>query len=318
MLHLILFEKGCVRLKKPLFNIPDNLPIKTIGICAVVFLGGVVLGTLSSRENPNQENKTLVTYKDGEITSSELGNFMSSVDVSDKYLDDLIEDKIIELEADRLNVSITEDEKNSIVNKLIAGFGGEKAFNDYLSYYKISKESLLQQNTNEALLKKIILKDNDYSKKDLKKYFEKNVDKFIQNSQFDYSEIVVSDKGTAEEIYKRLELEENFGELAVTYSETDSAGNKGRIGFISEEELSDDKKVNLEKLEIGKYSKVFEDELGYTIVLLNGKKEATELKFDDVEDKVKEAYEENVISDNHKKWLSEAKKRYNFTSIDVD
>lgn len=305
-------------MKKPLFNIPDNLPIKTIGICAVVFLGGVVLGTLSSGKNPNQEDKILVTYKDGEITSSELGNFMSSVDVSDKYLNDLIEDKIIELEADRLNVSVTEDEKNSITNKLIAGFGGEKAFNDYLSYYKISKENLLQQNINEVLLKKIILKDNDYSKKDLKKYFEKHVDKFIQNSQFDYSEIVVSDKGTAEEIYKRLELEENFGELASTYSETDSAGNKGRIGFVSEEELSEEEKTNLEKLDVGKYSKVFEDELGYTIVLLNGKKEAAELKFDDVEDRVKEAYEETVISDNHKKWLSEAKKRYAFTSIDID
>lgn len=291
-------------------HLPNKERLKPIAFCSFIFLGGLTIGAVAFHEKNDQT--IIATYKGGVISSADLGDYLMSIDISERYSDDLIEDKLIALEADRLNIHISKEEKDAIYNSILSNFGGQTAFDDYLAYYKVNEENLINQSVNELILEKIILKTTSYSTKDLKTYFEANKDKFYKAKSYDFSEIVVSDKNSADDIYKRLDQGEKFEELAEKLSETDSSKNKGRVGTTPADKLSDLQEMQLASLENGSYSGVFEDKLGFTIVKLNKKTEAKEVSFKDVKEDVEDAFLSELVSQNHAKWFEDAKKRYAF------
>ena len=123
--------KGCVFLKTSKifeFFIQHKTTLVPFGL----FLLGLLLGVVFF--SAKDQSVTLVKYKGGEITNVDFANYILSSDSANKYANDLIEAKIIDLESDRLNISLSQKEKDAVLNSLVTSYGGESSFNEYLEY----------------------------------------------------------------------------------------------------------------------------------------------------------------------------------------
>jgi len=258
-------------------------------------------------------NKDVVASVDGEkITKDELYTVLAG-QYGSRVVDSLITNKVIELEAKKQNVTVSDDEIQEELEAFIESFGGEEYFNSSLESSGISLSDFKYDIKIFLLTKKLMEPTIEITEDELKEYFETNKESFDQAEQVKASHILVEDEETAKEVKKKLDEGGDFEELSNEYSTDEVAkAEGGDLGWIESGDANWDADF-LEgafALEKGQISEPVKSQFGYHIIKVTDKKEAKEATYEDVKDTVKEALLEEKISANYPTWLTELKKEY--------
>lgn len=257
------------------------------------------------------ESSDYVATVDGEkILQTELDEALRSQYGTD-MLNTLIDNKIIELEAKKEDITVSDDAIQAEYDELVESYGGEDSLQETLDANGLTKESVKDNIRMYLMTKDVIAASIDITDEELKQYFEENKDDYGQPEQVAASHIFLEDEATAKEVEAKITAGEDFAELAKAYSvDTDTSEDGGDLGYISRGQMDEQFEEATFALEKGDVSGVVQSAEGYHIIKVTGKVPAEEAVFEDVKDEIYETVLETRINEEYTTWLAEKQEQY--------
>jgi parvulin-like peptidyl-prolyl isomerase len=194
------------------------------------------------------------------------------------------------IEAVLLRQAASKDQKgvpSEAIDKAYEQFvkqNGDKSDNE-----KQVRAEIAQQLRLERLIKKVADGAKEPSEKDIRKYYDKNADRFTIGELVRASHIVKHHKPDADaddmksqmqEILNELHNEADFSEMASKHS--DCPENGGDLGYFARGRMVAEFEDVVFTMEPGQISDVFKTEFGYHIAMVTDKKPAIPCPLEDI------------------------------------
>lgn len=231
-------------------------------------------------------------------------------------LRNLIDNEIMMQRAEKLNLLATSEEVDGKLNELKAGFTQEE-FQKRLQEKHITlddfKRDLRRQLTIDKLFNKEITSKINISDQDITNYYNENKAEFnLIEPQYHLAQIVVTNQPVPQGstpkqdkaqndadarkkiqmVLNRLDSGEDFGQLAINYSEQqNTAANGGDMGFIPESQIKTDRQAfeAISKLKAGQNTGILpimdpngtKHVIGYSIIKLIAREPAGQRELGD-------------------------------------
>lgn len=185
-----------------------------------------------------------------------------------QILHQMIDDEILQQRAAKLNLAATDDDVNAKLTELKAPYTQEE-FNNHLKQLNLTlddfKRDIRRSLTKEKLLNKEIESKIDITDAQISSFYAEHKSDFnVVEPRYHLAQIVVSTtpaqqtsnlqnnkasgeadaKKKIETLHNRLESGDDFGSLAMNFSENpNTASNGGDMGFVRESDLQTDSEV---------------------------------------------------------------------------
>ncbi len=216
-------------------------------------------------------------------------------------LDWLIESKLIYQEAKKEGISISDKEIDDRMSQIRDSFGSQEKFQSILSLYGLTEESLKEQLILRMLAEK---KDKPISDKDLAEFFAKNKSSFDEKEQVKLRHILLKTLEEAQQVEEELKKGADFAKLAQERSiDTATKDQGGDMGWVERGTLDSALEKVVFSLEKGDRTSVIKTSFGYEIVEVLDKKSARSVSFEEVKDKVRRAYIEDIVQKSYSDWV---------------
>lgn len=287
-------------------NLKKFLKGMTLPIVATLWLVGC------SKSN----NSSMIASVNGEeITEDELNESLTT-QYGTEVLDTLITNKIIELEAKELGVSVSEEELQAEYDEYASQYGGEDALLELLDSYGMDVDDVKKDMETYLLTFKVMEDDLGITEEEIKTYFEENKETYGQAAEVEASHILVEDETTAQEVIDKLNAGGDFAELAKEYS-TDTANNEdgGNLGYFGTGEMAEAFETAAFGMEVGEFSsEPVETEYGFHIIKVTDKMEGKEAVFDEVKDTVYQDLLAAKVNEQYSTWVTEKMSEYDIVN----
>lgn len=243
-------------------------------------------------------------------------------------LDYLINEKLLQSEVKRLNLTVTKDRVEAeIKDKAKRNNVSEAELMNIIKSQGISadeykaflKESIEKQNLMDSeIISKLRISDEDA----LNEYLKTNPNSRSSIDEFSVAHIFFSPKkGGAEAAMKRAETTlgklrsgESFETLAQQFSEDPNFSSGGNLGTFKSGEFLPEIESAISNLKVGETTPVVKSRMGFHIVKLTGKKLTTDPKFEKAKDRIKAQLLESSFKRQLKSWL-QSKRDESFVRI---
>lgn len=257
-------------------------------------IAAIVNGEIITRSEVEKKLQPYLLYAGEKIHVNEKQNKI--IKIKKGILEDLIEEKLLLIEAQNTGITIKEKEIDFEVNKLKEKLGIQKHFEELLAEQNVTEEEFRESLKKQLLLKKLInielrSKIEIPSEDDSVQFYKNNIKNFMEPGKFAISEITIkaNDKKdrleirkTIDRIHKCLLEGEDFAGMAKKYSCSPSASSGGRLGFVNKGELLPEFANAISALKVGQISRVIKTESGFHIIKLESIKKPQQLKFNEV------------------------------------
>ncbi|MGE7624244.1 foldase protein PrsA [Viridibacillus sp. NPDC096237] len=248
------------------------------------------------------------------ITQSELNKELVSQYGTDA-LSTLITSKVIELEATKQKVTVSDQEIQAELEDLQKSYGGKEAFEAALESNATTLQNAKDNIKTYLTTTKLIEPTIDITEKELKTYFKENKDTFSQEEQVQASHILVEDEDTAKEVAKKIKNGDDFAELASAYStDTASASDGGNLNYFGKGVMDESFEKVAFSMKVDKISDPIKTDYGYHIIKVTAKKAGKEATFENSKDDVITALMNEKIDVNYSTWLSSLYEDYDIES----
>ncbi|EAR63885.1 post-translocation molecular chaperone [Bacillus sp. NRRL B-14911] len=229
----------------------------------------------------------------------------------DEALDALVTDKIIEMEAKKEKVTISNKEKEEELKNLKESYGGEEGFKAALEQSGVTEAGIAEDIEKYLKTEKLLEPRIDLKEDEIKAYFEENKDQFAQQEQVKASHILVEDEATAKEVKSKLDKGEEFADLAKEYStDASNAESGGELGYFGKGEMEAAFEEAAFELKANEISGPVKTDYGYHIIKVEDKKEAKEAVYEDSKEAAKKALFDERMQTEYYNWLEEKKEEY--------
>lgn len=229
----------------------------------------------------------------------------------DEALDALVTDKIIEMEAKKEKVTISDKEKEEELKNLKESYGGEEGFKAALEQSGVTEAGIAEDIEKYLKTEKLLEPRIDLKEDEIKAYFEENKDQFAQQEQVKASHILVEDEATAKEVKSKLDKGEEFADLAKEYStDASNAESGGELGYFGKGEMEAAFEEAAFSLKANEISGPVKTDYGYHIIKVEDKKEAKEAVYEDSKEAAKKALFDERMQTEYYNWLEEKKEEY--------
>jgi len=243
-----------------------------------------------------------------------------------QVLDKLIEEKLIDQEAKKSGIKISSKEIDATLEEVrrrnaVTQEDLEKALaveGLTLETYKKQIEKSLQR---QKLINWSVKVETGAGEKELREFYQKNVGRYRTNETYRPGHIllVIPKGATSEEIreirkkgqkvLEKIKGGEDFGEMALLYSQDASGKNRGDLGYFKKGELFPVFEKEALRLKVGEVSGLLRTEFGYHIIKLLDRKGVDPLPFEEVREKVKADYYDGEMEKAFKQFLSTLKEK---------
>jgi peptidyl-prolyl cis-trans isomerase SurA len=249
-----------------------------------------------------------------------------SNEVIRKVLDVLIEERLIDQEAKKAGMKVTGKEIDAVIEDIKRQHRAsqedlEKALaNDGLTFERYRKE-IEKQILRTKVVSWAIKVDPPKGEKELREFYQKNLDRYRTEEMFRPGHIlfyvpkeaspqeVGRIRKKCEEVLERIKKGEDFGQMALLYSDDGSAKDRGDMGFFKRGELLPALEKEILKLEVGQVSPIIRTEMGFHLIKLIERKGGDPLPFEEVKEKVKTDYLNQEMEKALKQYLKGLKEK---------
>lgn len=270
----------------------------------------VALSILLVGCSESSDSEAVATVNGEKITAEEFDTKLKQ-QYGSEILDLLVTNKIIELEAKDMDISITEEEIDEEYKEYADMYGGEDSLLEVLSSYKMGSEDVKKDIETYLLTVKVMEDYVAITDEDVKTYFEENKETFGTPEQVEASHILVADEATASEVEEKLKAGEDFAELAKQHStDTANAEKGGALGFFGRGEMATEFEDKAFSMNDGDVSEPVKTEFGFHIIKVTDKKEAKEATFEESKEVAREALLEQRVNEQYSTWVSEKMEEY--------
>lgn len=245
----------------------------SVALCTVALFG--CNGTSGSKPESKKEGQVLADVNGNTITT---GDYAREVKNLPEYL--------------KAMADTPQGRKEMLDTMVIRELILQQAAKDGLDKGPEIEEKLLDLKKRiivEAFLKKKVESDAQVSDAELKKFYDKNIDKFKSGEQIRASHILVKTEKEAKDVQAQLKAGAPFEEVAKKSSVDSSAAKGGDLGWFGKGAMVPAfEKVAL-ALKEGEVSGIVKTDFGFHIIKLTGKRAAGVRPFDEVKDQIKAA-----------------------------
>jgi parvulin-like peptidyl-prolyl isomerase len=243
-----------------------------------------------------------------------------------KALDRLVEEKVLDYEAKKAGIKVTNKEVESIIDDIKRRGNAtqedlEKALaKDGLTYGAYKKE-IERQLTRRRLVQWSIKVEPKANEKALREFYEKNSAQYRTVESYRPAHIlfVVPRNATSEQtleirmrcqkVLDRIKSGENFGEMALLYSQDPSAKGGGDLGFFKRGELLPPLERAALGLKVGEVSGIVRTDFGFHLIKLLDRKGGHPLPFEEVKERIEADYLGWEYDKAVKQFISSAKEK---------
>jgi peptidyl-prolyl cis-trans isomerase SurA len=275
-------------------------------IVAVVNEEIITLFELNRRIEP-----LLNQYQQRDLTTQD---YAAVKELQKEMLNSMVEDMLMEQEAARLGVEVSQTEVESHLRQLLRSRNlSEEEFERSLRLQKMTRDEYAEQ-TRRTLLKhrlvnamvrrKVVVTDEE-----VREYYEQNRDLYASDAEVDLGIILVSTQTRAQQIYNDVVAgDTTFEEAADEYS-LGGAGPGGVIGEVPLETLASAWQRALEDVEPGGITEPFKVDQGYALLKLRGSVAADEAGVEAVRDEIEQALLKPKYQEEMENYLDKLRER---------
>jgi len=238
-----------------------------------------------------------------------------------EVLDKLIEEKLIDQEVKKSGIKVSSKEVEATLDDVRRRNNAtpeqlEKALSAEgltLESYKKQIEKSLQR---RKLINSAVKVETKAGEKEFREFYQKNIDRYRTNETFRPAHILfVIPKGATQEeireirkkceaVLKKIRGGDDFGEMALLYSQDASNKSRGDLGYFKKGELLPTVEREALRLKVGEVSGVVRTEFGFHIIKLLDRKGVDPLPFEEVKAKVKADYYDVELDKALKQFIS--------------
>jgi peptidyl-prolyl cis-trans isomerase SurA len=246
--------------------------------------------------------------------------------IRQRVLERLIEEKLIDQEVKKSGIKISGKEVEAIVEEVKQRNAAtqedlEKALATEgltLDAYKKQIEKQLQR---QKLISWSVKIEAKVGEKEFREFYQKNADRYRANETYRPGQILFiipkgADKEEIREIRKKcqkvldkIKAGEDFGEMALLYSEDASSKDRGDLGYFKKGELLPAFEREALRLKVGEVSEMVRTEFGFHIIKLLDRKGLDPLPYEEVKERVKNDYYDREMEKALKHYLSTLKEK---------
>jgi foldase protein PrsA len=185
----------------------------------------------------------------------------------EEVLDGMITEKIMDLRAKELSISISAAELEDKIKEIKKDYG--KDFSSLLAQENVQYEKWKKDLEKEMLLQKLIAMDVNanikVSEDEAEDYYNEHRSHYKTESRVRVAQIVVRDLATAKKIEARLKAGEDFASLAARVSIGPEAHRGGDLGFIARQIMPEPLDKTIFSLPVNKISPIVQSAYGFHI-----------------------------------------------------
>lgn len=274
------------------------LPLVAVFVAGLVagLAGGYAFGRLSPA----------VAVVNGEvITQDELYRELLSRD-GGATLSSLIDQVLVDQEAARTGVSVTDDDVDRAIEGIRTQVGGQAALEEALAQYGMTISDLRRSERTELEIRAILAPTIHPTEAELRAYFTDNQDRYGQPEEVRVQHILVATESEALDVKKELAAGADFAELAKERSlDAQTKDQGGELGWIQKGQLDPAFEEAAFALEPGEVSDPVETSYGWHVIRVEERKAAQPATYEEVRDRVRQDYIDDQVAQKAPDWLTD-------------
>jgi len=317
-----------------------EIGVAVMGVLAAVSLvaaeGEQPAPPASHQEAQEFMKKVIVTVNKVPITVGEVDKAVSSYIPQAVFHQSVSEDKLItyrqqalqslisrELmyqEAQKRGLEIGDDIVDKHIADLKAKYGGEAKFKEVLEKNHYTLESYREITRRETLIDLMNEKGGGeppvVTDEDVKKYYEANIDRFVEPEKVKVSHILIkvnpsSSRKEFEGLLKKSEMilakakekGADFAALATEFSDDPSSEQGGDVGFVHRGRLEPEFEEAAFSMQIGEIRGLVRTLYGFHIMKLEAKIPPRQVELEEIKDKLKKDLQRDSENKARRDWL---------------
>ncbi len=205
-----------------------------------------------------------------------------------EVLEGMIAEKIMELRAAELNISVSNAELEEKIKEIRRDYGED--FTGLFAQENINYDQWKEKFKKEILFQKLISADVNskikISEAEIKDYFEKHRTNFKSDLSVRLSQIVVRDMSTAKRALERLQSGEEFARVAADVSISPEAGKGGDLGLVTRWMMPEPLDKTIFEMPANQISPIVQSSYGFHIFKVMEIHQAKEKSLSDVREDI--------------------------------
>lgn len=234
-------------------------------------------------------------------------------------LDTLINEELINQEAAKQNITISDADIEEELEMYRTQFGSDEKLNEALTQFGMTRDQLEEQIVQQLKLTKLLEPQVEVTDEQVKQIFEQNQESFNTPEQVRASVILVATEEEAKEIVKELDGGADFAELAKNKSldvmTKEQGGDTDFFARGEREEAVEEASFKLAKGEVSEPVKTTE---GYQVIKVTDRKEAHTATLEEKQEEIRKALVAQQVSGLSGTWLQDARSGAEITNVFTD
>jgi peptidyl-prolyl cis-trans isomerase SurA len=238
-------------------------------------------------------------------------------------LDQMIEQRLLEQEAKKLGISVTENEVDAALEGVKKNFNlTDEQMIEVLKKQNLTPEVFREQWRIQLLANKLVASQLKgqiaVTEDEIKKEYEESYGKVEFQDETKIAHILIpvtspeeedKAKELALEVAERAKSGEDFGELAKEYSKDESsAQNRGELGYFKKGDLVEPLEEAVRGASVGEIVGPVRSPSGYHVIKILDKKRSGKSSLDDYRDEIKEKLYRQKAEKALEEWIENIKK----------
>lgn len=264
-------------------------------------------------------NKAVATVNGKNITKDRFYDSLVSVG-GKQTLENLIYEELIQQEADKAGIKVTDADIDKEIEKIKKNMGGsEEELIKQLESSGMTLESLRVQMVPQLNLRKILEKEVTVTDDEMKQFFEENKAQFDVAEQVKVAHILLPTKEEAEAVLKQLKEGADFAQLAKEKStDPGSKDNGGEYDFFPRGTMHEPFENAAFSLKKDELSDVVQTDSGFHVIKLLDRKEGSTATFEEKKEEVRDIIVNNKIYEMSQQWMTDLKSKAEITNTLTD
>ena len=243
-----------------------------------------------------------------------------------KILEKLIEEKLIDQEVKKAGIKATSKEVEGALEEIRKRNAAtqedlEKALANEGLTVEAFRKQIEKRLQRMKFVQWAVKVEPKVGEKELKDFYQKNIDRYRTSESFRPGHIlftipkeatpegVLETRRKCQKVLERIKKGEDFGEMALLYSEDASSKDRGDLGFFKRGELLPAFEKEALRLQVGEVSGIVRTDFGFHLIKLLDRRGGNPSPFEEVKERVQADYYEAEMEKAFKQFLSTLKEK---------